>query len=151
MVIEVESRTVMVAGAEIASAHKPLLTTARYTVVVFRLLKLCDVVMFDIGDHVLPPLMENSQRIIFPVKLERVNAPLFIPEHTVASGLTVPPTVVGFTVNVTMFVISDGQAPVNTQRYCRPVIAAVTFIRLSVPDVSPVMSAIMPVLLSCHW
>ena len=141
----------MVAGAEFASAHKPLLTTARYKVVVVRLLKLCDVVVLDIGDHVLPPLMENSQRIIFPVKLESVNVPLFVPEHTVAPGPTVPPTVVGFTVKVTMFVISDGQAPFNTQRYCRPFIAAVTLIRLSVPDVSPKMSAILPVLLSCHW
>jgi hypothetical protein len=58
------------------------------------------VVVFAIAVQLVPPLVEDSQRITLPVFPLKVNVPLLVPEHTVASAPTVPPTETGFTVIV---------------------------------------------------
>jgi hypothetical protein len=57
-------------------------------------------VVLAIGVQLAPPLVEDSQRIKLPVLPLNVSVPLLLPEHTVASAPTVPPTGTGFTVIV---------------------------------------------------
>ena len=56
--------------------------------------------MFAIVVHVVPPFVDASHRIIFPVCPLNVSVPLLLPEHTVVVPLTEPPTETGFTVIV---------------------------------------------------
>ena len=54
---------------------------------------------------------ELSQPVIVPVFPARVNVPEFVPEHTEASALTVPPTEAGSTVIVAAAEIAAEQLP----------------------------------------
>ena len=57
-------------------------------------------VVFPIGVHVDPPLVEDSHLLMLPVFPLNVNVPLFVPEQTAELVPTVPPTETGFTVIV---------------------------------------------------
>src|SRR6185295_12056618 len=59
--------TVIVALVEFADAHAFCCTTTLNNVVWVRLAYNCDVVVLAIGVHVVPPLMDCSQRITLPV------------------------------------------------------------------------------------
>ena len=50
--------------------------------------------------QVVPPLIDFSQRVTFPVLPDKVKIPLLAPEQTVVPPLTVPPTLIGLTVIV---------------------------------------------------
>jgi hypothetical protein len=53
------------------------------------------------GVHVVPPLIEDSHLIIFPVKPLNVNVPLFAPVHPgLTAGEILPPVGFAFTVTV---------------------------------------------------
>src|SRR6476469_8387080 len=90
----------MVAGREFTEGHDPLCKTALYIVVWVRLLYVSDVVVLAIGLHVTPLLIEDSHLIIFPIWPLRVSVPVLLPEHTIASDATEPPTEAGSTVTV---------------------------------------------------
>ena len=70
--------------------------------------------MLAIGDHVVPPFVDDSHRITFPVCPERASVPPFEPEHTVASDATDPPTETAFTVIVAAEEFAFGQTPLCT-------------------------------------
>jgi hypothetical protein len=61
--------------------------------------------------QVIPPSVENSHRITFPVWPESVRVPLLVPEQTVAFELTVPPTVGEVTVTIALPDVVEGQEP----------------------------------------
>ena len=63
------------------------------------------------GAHVLPPFVEDSHRIIFPVYPLNSNIPLFDPEQTVAAPVIIPPTETGETVMVAELEFSAAQVP----------------------------------------
>jgi hypothetical protein len=69
------------------------------------------VVVLAIGVQLVPPLVEDSQRITLPVFPLKVNVPLLLPEHTAASALTVPPTETGSTVIVAADEFAELQIP----------------------------------------
>ena len=58
-----------------------------------------------------PPLVENSQRITFPVYAVSSSVPLFAPEQTVAAAATVPPTETGEIVIVAEVEFAEAQVP----------------------------------------
>jgi hypothetical protein len=70
-----------------------------------------------IVDQVLPPFVENSHRITFPVWPDKVSVPLLLPEQTVALPLTAPPTEATFTVMVAALELTVEHPPI-TARYC---------------------------------
>jgi hypothetical protein len=68
-------------------------------------------VVLVIGVQLVPPLVEDSQRITLPVLPPKVNVLLLLPVHTVALEPTVPPTETEFTVIVAADEFATLQTP----------------------------------------
>src|SRR6266508_2833490 len=62
---------------DVAGAHGPFWTTARYIVGTVKLLNACAVVVFETVVHVPPPSMDVSHRRTLPVCPKRVRTPEF--------------------------------------------------------------------------
>src|SRR6185503_1545107 len=92
----------MVVTLENWTWHTPLLTTARYWVVVVRFKYCCEVAVLMIGVHVVPLSVDDSQRRMAPTWPVSVIVPELLPAHTEASAAVVPPTVAGSTTTVTV-------------------------------------------------
>ena len=100
--VTVADSTVMVTAGVFAAEQAPDWTTARYCVVVVKLLYAWDVVVFVIVLHEPPPLVLLSHLTTLPVCPDKVKVPEFDPLHTVAALLIIPATVAGSTVMVTV-------------------------------------------------
>ena len=67
--------------------------------------------VFTIEVHEIPPFVEDSHLIMFPVYPLKVNIPLFDPEQTVAALAIVPPTETGETLIVAGLEFSAAHIP----------------------------------------
>ena len=74
------------------------------------------VVVFTIFVQENPPSVENCQLRIEPTWPASVSVPPFVPEQTVASAVTLPPTVVGLTVMIRCVETADAQVPLERVR-----------------------------------
>ena len=107
----VAGSTVIVTSDEFELAQTPDCRTALYFVVVVRFKYAWVVVVFAILVVETKLSVELSQRTIDPVWPDKVKVPELEPEQTVASELTVPPTVDGLTVIVASEEFALAQLP----------------------------------------
>ena len=70
--------------------------------------------MFETGTQFVPPFMEDSHRVIFPVYPLSKSVPLFAPLQTVALEVSIPPMVAGLTVIVVGDELAIVQFPLCT-------------------------------------
>ena len=101
--------TVIVVMVE-ESVQVPFVITARYELVVLRLLQL-NVAVLPVTVDQLPPV-ERNHFMLAPTCPLRVIVPLFVPEHTVVLPVVVPPTT---DVTVTLVEVAIAQAPSCTR------------------------------------
>jgi len=108
----VAGEIVTVAGVELAGAQTPLCTTARYRVVIERLIAVYVLTVLAIGFHVKPPSVEYSHLRIDPVYPESVSNVLLVPVHLCEfKGFTAPAIVAGSTVTAVGFDVAEHPFP----------------------------------------
>jgi len=122
--------TVTVTSVEFEDEHTPLVTTARYFVVVVKLVAVRVVVVFAISTGVTQLSIDDCHLVTVPVCPDNVNLVLLVPEQTVALPATEPPTDTDETVIVASVEFAEEHTPlITTARY---LVAIVKLVAVSV-------------------